>query len=159
MPRLPVAPAGNWRLALTRGAAQGGQACSDKGGGLGQASFQRGRQRATTLTQSTNGDAAADPLLRHIHSLMVNEVASICAGLSPPVQLRVTAETYLAAMEGSDHKASTLQDLLAGRPFEKDALVTAVQEVARSAGVATPYIDFAGALLQGLERNAVLAKM
>jgi len=113
----------------------------------------------TTLTQSTNGDAAEDPLLRHIHSLMVNEVASICAGLSPPVQLRVTAETYLAAMEGSDHKASTLQDLLAGRPFEKDALVTAVQEVARSAGVATPYIDFAGALLQGLERNAVLAKM
>ena len=113
----------------------------------------------TTLTQSTNGDAAADPLLRHIHSLMVDEVATLCAGLSPPIQLRVTAEKYLSAMEGSDHKASTLQDLLAGRPFEKDALVTAVQEVARSAGVATPYIDFAGALLQALERNAVLAKL
>ena len=113
----------------------------------------------TTLTQSTNGDASADPQLRHIHSLMVDEVVSLCAGLSPPVQLSVTAEKYLAAMAGSDHKASTLQDLLAGRPFEKDALVTAVQEVARSAGVATPYIDFAGALLQGLERNAVLAKM
>jgi hypothetical protein len=43
---------------------------------------------------------------------MVEEVASICAGLSPPVQLRVTPEKYLAGMHGSDHKASTLQDLL-----------------------------------------------
>ena len=62
-------------------------------------------------------------------------------------------------MEGSDHKASTLQDLLAGRPFEKNALVTAVQQVAHEAGVPTPYIDFAGALLQGLERNVVLARL
>ncbi len=113
----------------------------------------------TTQNQSTNGNAAEDPLLPHIHSLMVDEVASICEGLTPPVQLRVAAEKYLAAIEGSDHKAGTLQDLLAGRPFEKDALVTAAQEVARSTGVATPYIDFAGTLLQGLERNAVLAKM
>ena len=135
----------------------------------------------TTLTQSTNGDAAADPQLRHIHSLVIDEVATICAGLNPPVKLRVTAEkckckcscslrvfflneaflrcTDFAGMEGSDHKASTLQDLLAGRPFEKDALVTAVQQVAHEAGVPTPYIDFAGALLQGLERNAVLARL
>ena len=67
--------------------------------------------------------------------------------------------TDFAGMEGSDHKASTLQDLLAGRPFEKDALVTAVQQVAHEAGVPTPYIDFAGALLQGLERNVVLARL
>ena len=46
----------------------------------------------TTLTQSTNGDAAAAPQLRHIHSLVIDEVATICAGLNPPVKLRVTAE-------------------------------------------------------------------
>jgi hypothetical protein len=34
-----------------------------------------------------------------------------------------------------------------------------VQQVAKAAGVETPFIDFAGALLQGLERNAVLAHL
>jgi ketopantoate reductase len=52
-----------------------------------------------------------------------------------------------------------LQDLEAGRPFEKDAILTAVQAMAREAGVAIPYIDMAAALLQGLERNVVLSKL
>ena len=81
----------------------------------------------TTLTQSTNGDAAADPQLRKACTLMVNEVAAICKGLSPPVKLTVTPKIFLDGMDGSSHKASTLQDLLAKRPFEKDAIMTAVR--------------------------------
>jgi hypothetical protein len=49
---------------------------------------------------------------------MVNEVAAICKGLSPPVKLTVTPKIFLDGMDGSSHKASMLQDLLAKRPFE-----------------------------------------
>ena len=45
-------------------------------------------------------------------------------------------------------KTSMLQDALAGRPIELDALVTAVHEIGARVGVATPNI---GALL-GLTR-------
>ena len=43
--------------------------------------------------------------------------------------------------------------------FEKAALLTAVQDFAHDAGVQTPIIDMVAALLQGLERNAVLSKL
>jgi ketopantoate reductase len=43
--------------------------------------------------------------------------------------------------------------------FEKAALLTAVQDLAHDAGVQTPIIDMVAALLQGLERNAVLSKL
>lgn len=114
----------------------------------------------STLTQSTNADVASDPQLRKIAGNMVTEVAAICAGLSPPVELTTDTAVFLNGMAGGgDHLASTLQDLLAGQPFEKDAIVTAVQEIAAAAGVETPFIDMAGGLLQALERNAVLAKL
>lgn len=48
------------------------------------------------------------------------------------------------------HKTSMLQDLERGRALEIDALVTAVQEVGKLAGVATPTIDIVLALTRSL---------
>jgi 2-dehydropantoate 2-reductase len=46
------------------------------------------------------------------------------------------------------HRTSMLQDLERGRPMEIDALVTAVQEMGRLVGLATPSIDVVLALVQ-----------
>jgi 2-dehydropantoate 2-reductase len=54
------------------------------------------------------------------------------------------------------HKMSMLQDLERGRPLEIDALVTAVQELGRLVGVATPTIDAVLALAQERGRQAGL---
>lgn len=44
------------------------------------------------------------------------------------------------------HKPSTRHDIEAGRPVELDALVSAVQELARGLGIATPVLDTVAAL-------------
>ena len=49
-----------------------------------------------------------------------------------------------------------LQDLERGRAMEIDALVTAVQELGRLTGVATPALDGVLALVQQLGRSAGL---
>jgi len=54
------------------------------------------------------------------------------------------------------HKMSMLQDLERGRSLEIDALVTAVQELGRLTGVATPVIDAVLALVQERARSAGL---
>ncbi len=47
----------------------------------------------------------------------------------------------------STHKSSMLQDFERGRPPEIDGILTAVQAFARAAGVATPHLDTATALV------------
>ena len=51
---------------------------------------------------------------------------------------------------------SMLQDLERGRRLEIDALVTAVQELARLTGVATPMVDAVLALVQARGRASGL---
>lgn len=51
-----------------------------------------------------------------------------------------------AAQVGA-HKTSMLQDYESGLPLETDALLGAVQEMGRVAGIATPIIDYVAALL------------
>ena len=46
-----------------------------------------------------------------------------------------------------------LQDLDKGRPLEIDALLKAVQEMGRLAGIATPFIDSVLALVQQMGRT------
>jgi 2-dehydropantoate 2-reductase len=54
------------------------------------------------------------------------------------------------------HKMSMLRDLERGRPLEIDALVTAVSELGRRTGIATPAIDIVLALAQERGRQAGL---
>jgi 2-dehydropantoate 2-reductase len=61
-----------------------------------------------------------------------------------------------AAGSAVGHKMSMLQDLERGRSMEIDALVTAVQELGRLAGVSTPVVDAVLALVQERGRAAGL---
>jgi 2-dehydropantoate 2-reductase len=54
------------------------------------------------------------------------------------------------------HRTSMLQDLLAGRPMEIDALVASVQELGRLTGTPTPTIDTVLALIRLRARVAGL---
>jgi len=72
-------------------------------------------------------------------------------------RFRVTAERRLnAAFEVGEHKTSMLQDLERGRPMEIDALATAVSELGKAAGVATPQLDAVLALVKLRARTAGL---
>lgn len=111
-----------------------------------------------TLTQATAGDLVGDPALLQVCRGMVAEMFTIGAAIG--IEFTVTIKQMVEGFNKfSSAKASTLQDLEAGRPFEKDAIMTAVQQIAAEAGVSIPLIDMAAALLAGLERNAVLSKL
>jgi len=56
-----------------------------------------------------------------------------------------------ASMVG--HEMSMLQDLKRGRDLELGAIVEAVQEVGRLAGVSTPYLDIVSALARARARH------
>eukprot|EP01050_Picozoa_sp_SAG11_P033716 SAG11_NODE_11582_length_751_cov_0.788344_2_plen_93_part_01 len=70
------------------------------------------------------GDAKASTLQARPLALQFDAASST----EPPLRSTVT----LFFCHGNP------QDLLAGRPFEKDAIVTAVQDIARAVHVATP---------------------
>lgn len=61
-----------------------------------------------------------------------------------------------AAGQAVGHKMSMLQDLERGRSMEIDALVTAVHELGRLTGVATPTVDILLALVQERAERAGL---
>jgi 2-dehydropantoate 2-reductase len=111
------------------------------------------------LTRETCAGMVADPQLLQLSAGMFEEMFAIGAAVKPvPIDFSATLEDMrVRVIESGDAKASTLQDVEAGRPLEKDAIWTAVQEVARTVGVKTPLIDMAAALLQALERNVVVA--
>jgi 2-dehydropantoate 2-reductase len=72
----------------------------------------------------------------------------------------ITVEKAYASAPTTAHKSSMLQDFEHGRPPEIDGILTAVQQFARAAGVATPQLDAVTALviakarLQGLYSSA-----
>jgi 2-dehydropantoate 2-reductase len=70
------------------------------------------------------------------------------AGFRVDVERRINGAARVGA-----HRTSMLQDLERGRPLEIDALLTAVQEMGRLTGAATPYIDSVLALVQQLGRS------
>jgi 2-dehydropantoate 2-reductase len=78
---------------------------------------------------------------------MMVEAQAIGKALGVKFPVSVDKRIDGAAAVGA-HKTSMLQDLERGRPMEIDALVTAVQEMGRLTGVATPNIDAVLALIQ-----------
>jgi len=89
------------------------------------------------------GDAATRPIVR---ALMV-EVEAVARGLGAKLAVDVDTRIQWAKDVGA-HKTSMLQDLERGRPMEIDALVTAVQEMARLVGIPTPTLDVVLGLVQ-----------
>lgn len=109
----------------------------------------------SALTHETLDVIANDPETRAIVKAMMLEAHEIGERLG--VDFRVDVERRInGAGKVGAHKTSMLQDLEAGRPMEIDALVSAVQEMGRILGVATPTIDVVLALVKQRAQNAGL---
>jgi 2-dehydropantoate 2-reductase len=101
----------------------------------------------SALTGAESTAILDDPLVHAYMMRTMAEAAAIGARIGCPISQSGEERMGLARKLGS-FKTSMLQDALAGRPIELDALVTAVHEIGERVGVPTPNI---GALL-GLTR-------
>jgi 2-dehydropantoate 2-reductase len=107
----------------------------------------------SVLTGATLDVLATDAELRPVVRAMMEEARTVGEALG--IDFLIDTDKRIAgAAEAGAHKTSMLQDLETGRPMEIDAVVGAVVEVARMAGVATPTIDSVLALLKRRAREA-----
>jgi 2-dehydropantoate 2-reductase len=90
---------------------------------------------------------------RNLARKMMEEAEVIARRIGVHFRVDITRRINGAARVGP-HRTSMLQDLDRGRPIELDALLTAVQEIARIVDVDTPYIDTVLALTQQMGRVA-----
>lgn len=106
----------------------------------------------SALTRATLDVVATDPGSRALSRAMMLEAQAIAETLGASFRVDVERRINGAARVGA-HRTSMLQDLERGRAMEIDALVTAVQEMGRITGIATPHIDSVLALVQQLGRS------
>jgi 2-dehydropantoate 2-reductase len=103
----------------------------------------------SALTGSTLEEIVGDEATRALARSMMLEAQAIGEKLGVRFPVDVDRRIRGAGAVGA-HKTSMLQDLERGRSMEIDALVTAVQELGRLAGQATPTIDAVLALVRRL---------
>jgi 2-dehydropantoate 2-reductase len=101
----------------------------------------------SALTGAASDRILGDPLIHAFMLRTMAEAAAIGARIGCAIE-QSGAERLAVARTLGSFKTSMLQDALAGRPLELDALVGAVHEIGERVGVAVPNI---GALL-GLTR-------
>ena len=103
------------------------------------------------LTGYPIGEVCTDPLLRIQANLLADEAVAVCdrAGIE---LLRSPQEAMdEAVVEAFHHKPSMLQDVLAGRRTEIDALNGGIAAEGRRLGVPTPLHDCMVALVKALD--------
>ena len=94
----------------------------------------------TAITGATVDRVLDDPLARAFCSAAMAEAAAVGARIGCQITQTPQDRHQITRKLGA-FKTSMLQDVLAGRPIELDALVTVVREIALRVGVATPFID------------------
>jgi 2-dehydropantoate 2-reductase len=106
----------------------------------------------SALTGATLVDIVTSPATRDLMHTLMEEVDAVARAMG--VEVAVTIEKR---MEGSaavgEHKTSMLQDLEAGRPLEVDALLGAVVELAKGAGVPVPSLQVVYGLTKLLDQT------
>jgi 2-dehydropantoate 2-reductase len=102
----------------------------------------------------------ADPQLLGLYYAVVDELAALAAAEGVDLGAEVPVAREVAhkgpSLDGSASRAirpSMLQDALAGRSMEVEAILGQLQEFGREYGVATPTIDVLLPLLRGLDRS------
>jgi 2-dehydropantoate 2-reductase len=110
----------------------------------------------SALTHATLDRIASEPALRALCIAAMREAKAVSEALGVVIDASMIERRLNAAAKVIGHKMSMLQDLERGRSMEIDALVTAVQELGRLTGVATPTIDLLLALVQERAEQAGL---
>ncbi len=94
----------------------------------------------SALTGATLKRICDEPATRALARSVMNEAEAVANKLG--VEMPIDVERRIDGAAGvGEHKTSMLQDLERGRPTEIDALVSAVQEIARKLERPTPTID------------------
>jgi len=94
----------------------------------------------STLTGALTDAILDDPLVHAFILRTMEEAARIGARIGCPIT-QTGEERMAVTRQLGGFKTSMLQDALAGRALELDALVTVVREIGERVGVATPNID------------------
>jgi 2-dehydropantoate 2-reductase len=108
------------------------------------------------LTGATLDRIIAEPALESLCRTLMLEAKAVNEALGIVVPGEMMERRLAAAGAIAGHKMSMLQDLELGRSLEIDALVGAVQELGRLAGVATPMVDAVLGLIRERGRAAGL---
>jgi 2-dehydropantoate 2-reductase len=103
------------------------------------------------LTGLTHGELCDRPDLRATASALVAEGRAVADALGIVLDSDPDEVITRAAAENHDHRPSMLQDVLARRPTEIDALNGGIVRAGREAGVPTPLHATIAALVAGLE--------
>jgi 2-dehydropantoate 2-reductase len=103
----------------------------------------------SALTGATSGQILDDALVRGFCESAMLEAREIGARIGCPIA-ELPADRNLITRKLGDFRTSMLQDALAGRPLELDALTGAIREIGAVVGVPTPHVD----ALHGLARLA-----
>ena len=106
----------------------------------------------STLTRATLDVVTTEPALRELCVRMMTESETVAHAFGASFRVDIDRRIRGASRVGA-HRTSMLQDFESGRALEIDALLAAVQEMARIAGVATPFVDAVLGLTQQLGRS------
>ena len=110
----------------------------------------------SALTGATLDRITSEPSLRALCKAVMLEAQAVAAALGVKIPDEMIERRLDAAGSVPGHKMSMLVDLERGRSLEIDALMTAVSDLGRLAGVPTPTIDTVLALIQERGRQAGL---
>jgi 2-dehydropantoate 2-reductase len=101
----------------------------------------------SALTHATLEEISRDPLSRRLVLDTMAEAQRVAEAVG--ITMPISKEQRVAATEAiGSHKTSMLQDIERGKSIEADALVGAVSEIGRLAGVPTPRADALYALIK-----------
>lgn len=120
---------------------------------LRKLAFNVGNSPVSALTCLSTYEAGNDPALRELKRGLMAEVVAIAAALGWDIRDcvdPVKASQPIGVALGS--KPSMLQDILAGRPIEVEAILGQPLAMAREAGVAAPLLDVVCTLARGRDR-------
>ncbi|TDV16422.1 2-dehydropantoate 2-reductase [Paraburkholderia caballeronis] len=101
----------------------------------------------SALTGATTDRVLGDELVRGFATNVMREAAEIGRRIGIPID-QDPEDRHKVTLRLGAMKTSMLQDVIAGKPVEIDALVSAVRELGQVTGVATPFTD----ALLGLSR-------
>jgi len=110
----------------------------------------------SALTGATLDRIAREPGLRGLCVTLMREARAVSTALGVEIPESMIDRRLDAAGTATGHRMSMLQDLERGRSLELDALVSAVQELGRWTGTATPSIDLVLTLARERGRQAGL---
>ena len=107
-----------------------------------------------SLTRLDSRGVADDDGLAKLSMGIISETLAVAAKLGWDMRKEINVEQVATRARGKPGaKPSTLQDVLAGKALEIDALLGQTQAFARELDVATPVIDVCVALLRGLDTS------